>query len=101
MKTLPGATRAFAFGVVCAMTFAFIVLGFSGYRDPSLYLVAAGTSLVGGLFLLVLYFYIETLRRYFDDMSNFRGGRPKGPHPLPVNDAHLLNRRHRSGQHRV
>jgi len=101
MKTAPGTTRAFAFGVACIMTIAFIVLGFSGYRDPAPYLVAAGTSFAGGLFLLLLYFYIETLRRYFDDMSNLRGGGPKGPHPLPANDAHLLNRRHRSGQHRV
>jgi len=48
-------------------------------------------------FMLLVALGWRAIVRYFafwaEFWLNYRGGGPKGPHPLPANDSHILNRR--------
>jgi len=84
--------KLFAVGVAIPALAANVALLMGGYRDLSLYGFAMAAALFCGLYVLLIYYFYRFVRDRFDDWINRSGG-PKGPHPLPANDAHLLNRR--------
>lgn len=74
-----------------AVTFPVLLL--AGYRSPSLFVLTAGTSCVAVALLVISCYVLKACLKWFEDILNKPGGGPKGPHPLPANDALILNRR--------
>ena len=87
--------RLFATAAAIPLLAGNVILLLAGHMGLSLFDFAVATTLFAGLYLLFVYYLYISLRGNFDDWMNHDGG-PKGPHPLPTNDAHLLNQRHRT-----